>query len=73
MSWLYIFMYMYMYVQCMYKLIHVHVHVYALQFSSAVCEQVWDLKVSKCVAVLKGHVSAVTAVGFSEDRTVMIR
>lgn len=35
--------------------------------------QVWDLKTSKCVAVLKGHVSAVTSIGFSEDRKLMIR
>ena len=35
--------------------------------------QVWDLKSSKCVTVLKGHVSAVTSVGFSADRTLMVR
>ena len=35
--------------------------------------QVWDLKSSKCVAALKGHASAVTSVGFSEDKQFMIR
>ena len=35
--------------------------------------QVWDLQVGKCVAVLRGHVSAVTSVSFSGDRNLMIR
>ena len=31
------------------------------------------MKRSKCVSVLKGHVSAVTSVGFSKDHQFMIR
>ena len=38
-----------------------------------VCCKVWDLKSSRCVSVMKGHVSAVTSVGFSADHRFMIR
>ncbi|CAI8006082.1 Transducin beta-like protein 3 [Geodia barretti] len=44
-------------------------------FSSTAADtsiKVWDLKSSRCVSVMRGHVSAVTSVAFSKDQRFMI-